>query len=143
MGDWLVQTLLPLFPALGVKRSDVMVLNFAIWINKEQEYRDNIRMFADYYRANKDTLPFIIWRDSSVQHFDTPTGDYECDGCPKPSFPFVCRVSPLFWRGVAFDTVNTYCEGINVYGSDGSFIRYTVVAHKLVRLTPRMYTLEE
>eukprot|EP00884_Botryococcus_braunii_P023107 jgi/Botrbrau1/9480/Bobra.0252s0098.2 len=94
LGDWLAHTLLPLFPALGVKRTDVMVLNFAIWINSRQEYERNVSAFANYYQAHKEELPFTIWRDSSVQHFDTPTGDYQCDGCPSPSYPFICQAIP-------------------------------------------------
>ncbi len=30
----------------------------------------------EFYAANKQWLPYTLWRDSSVQHFDTVTGDY-------------------------------------------------------------------
>jgi len=39
-----------------------------------QQYKEHIGYFAAYYREHRHELPFIIWRDSSVQHFDTPTG---------------------------------------------------------------------
>ncbi len=39
-----------------------------------QTYKEHIAYFAAYYREHRQELPFIIWRDSSVQHFDTPTG---------------------------------------------------------------------
>lgn len=32
-------------------------------------------------------MPFMIWRDSSVQHFNTPTGDYSVKGSPPPCMP--------------------------------------------------------
>ncbi|KAK9832530.1 hypothetical protein WJX81_006130 [Elliptochloris bilobata] len=91
MGDWLVDTLLPRLPALGARRQDIIVLNFAVWINWAQTYREQIAYFAAYHRKHRQELPFIVWRDSSVQHFDTPTGDYECDGCPKAERPFNCH----------------------------------------------------
>ena len=74
MGDWLVTDLAPKFGALGVRRQDIMVLNFAIWVNVADEYAGNLAMWADYYRRHKAALPFVLWRDASVQHFDTPTG---------------------------------------------------------------------
>ena len=74
MGDWLVTDLAPKFGALGMRRADIMVLNFAVWVNVADEYAGNLAMWADYYRRHKAALPFVLWRDASVQHFDTPTG---------------------------------------------------------------------
>ncbi|EIE18670.1 hypothetical protein COCSUDRAFT_45154 [Coccomyxa subellipsoidea C-169] len=81
MGDWLVTNLLPRFARLGALPSDIMILNFAVWINKAEELAANVMMWAEYYQRFRDSLPFTIWRDASIQHFDTPTGDYKCDGC--------------------------------------------------------------
>lgn len=39
-----------------------------------QEYMDHLGYFADYVHRHRSALPFIIWRDASVQHFNTPTG---------------------------------------------------------------------
>ena len=75
--------MIPRWPVLGVKRTDVVLLNFAVWLNSHAELRENAKIWADFYRDHHRELPFIIWRDASVQHFDTPTGDYKCDGCPK------------------------------------------------------------
>lgn len=74
MGDWLVTNLLPRFARLGALPSDIMVLNFAVWINKAGELASNVMMWAEYYERFKSALPFTIWRDASIQHFDTPTG---------------------------------------------------------------------
>lgn len=74
MGDWLVTELAPKFGALGIARSDIMLLNFAVWVNVADEYSGNLAMWADYYERHRAQLPFVIWRDASVQHFDTPTG---------------------------------------------------------------------
>lgn len=75
MGDWLVTNLLPRFARLGALPSDIMVLNFAVWINKAGELASNVMMWAEYYERFKASLPFVIWRDASIQHFDTPTGE--------------------------------------------------------------------
>ena len=32
-----------------------------------------------YYADHKQDLPFFLWRDSSVQHFNTPVGNYFTD----------------------------------------------------------------
>ncbi len=74
MGDWLVTNLLPRFARLGALPSDIMILNFAVWINKAEELAANVMMWAEYYQRFRDSLPFTIWRDASIQHFDTPTG---------------------------------------------------------------------
>ncbi|BDA49809.1 hypothetical protein COCOBI_14-4290 [Coccomyxa sp. Obi] len=96
MGDWLVTNLLPRFDRLGVLPTDIMVLNFAVWINAAEELAQNVMIWSEFYERNKERLPYTIWRDASIQHFDTPTGDYKCDGCPeaKPRADdrgFICK----------------------------------------------------
>ena len=39
---------LPVFQGLGVQRTDILVANFALWINKESELRANLTAFAEY-----------------------------------------------------------------------------------------------
>ena len=56
------------------RRKDIWVENFAMWLNNAGEYDEELRQFAEAYRERKHELPFFIWRDASVQHFDTPTG---------------------------------------------------------------------
>ena len=53
-----------------------MVTNFAAWYNTPAAYQEALASFANYYRANADRLPVMLWRDSSPQHFDTPDGSY-------------------------------------------------------------------
>ena len=45
--------------------------NFAVWINNDTEYAANLRAVTDYLQRddNRARLPFLIWRDASVQHF--------------------------------------------------------------------------
>ncbi len=74
MGDWLVTNLLPRFDRLGVRPTDIMILNFAVWINAAEELAQNVMIWAEFYEKNKERLPYTIWRDASIQHFDTPTG---------------------------------------------------------------------
>ena len=81
MGDHLVTDVAPRFAKLGAQRSDIMVVNFAVWINRAAELEENVRMWAGFYQREKKRLPFVIWRDASVQHFDTPTGEGAC--CPN------------------------------------------------------------
>lgn len=56
-------------------------------INDEEEYRLGLLQFAAAYRQEHRRMPFMIWRDSSVQHFNTPTGDYSVKGSPPPCMP--------------------------------------------------------
>lgn len=43
--------------------------NFAVWINNDTEYAENIAAFSKTYKRMAKELPFFIWRDASVQHF--------------------------------------------------------------------------
>lgn len=51
----------------------VQVGNFAIWINNDTDYAVNMGRVADYIRSATGRLPYIIWRDASVQHFEVLT----------------------------------------------------------------------
>ena len=51
----------------------MQVGNFAVWINNDTEYADNIAAFSKTYKRMADQLPFFIWRDASVQHFSVCT----------------------------------------------------------------------
>ena len=70
----MVKDLLPVRERIGMRRSDIMLVNIAVWVNSEKNLRANISMWADYYKRHKQQMPFVIWRDASVQHFNTPTG---------------------------------------------------------------------
>lgn len=92
IGNRLTETILPALGPLGAQPSDIMVLNIAVWRNKENDYRSDLHMLKDYWHAHGTHLPMTIWRDASAQHFDTPTGDFGCDGCPNATQPFQCKV---------------------------------------------------
>ena len=49
----------------------LQVGNFAVWINNDTEYEFNLRAVTDYLQQEgvRARLPFLIWRDASVQHF--------------------------------------------------------------------------
>lgn len=70
----MVKELLPLRDRMGMRKTDIMLVNIAVWVNSEKNLRSNISMWASYYTRHKAQLPFVIWRDASVQHFNTPTG---------------------------------------------------------------------
>lgn len=70
----MVKELLPMRERIGMRRKDIMLVNIAVWVNSEKNLRANISMWANYYTRYKQQLPFVIWRDASVQHFNTPTG---------------------------------------------------------------------
>ena len=58
--------------------------NFAVWINNDTEYETNIAAFGETYKRLAPQLPFFIWRDASVQHFQV--------GTCLPSYPYhYCR----------------------------------------------------
>ena len=50
------------------------VSNFAVWINNDTEYDTNLAAVAAYLSTGDHLkrLPFMVWRDSSVQHFQVP-----------------------------------------------------------------------
>ena len=39
-----------------------------------QEYRAQIAKFAAYHQRHRRRLPFLVWRDASVPHYNTATG---------------------------------------------------------------------
>ena len=66
--------------------------NFAVWINNDTEYATNIAAFGKTYKSMAPKLPFFIWRDASVQHFQVGT----ClPGCPCHCCRARCAVSCL------------------------------------------------
>ncbi|BDA42198.1 hypothetical protein COCOBI_03-0850 [Coccomyxa sp. Obi] len=98
--DW-ADNVLPNLPRIGVRNTDILVGNFAVWINNDTEYAVNLGRVADYIRSAPGRLPYIIWRDASVQHFQTHTGDYNGAG-----YPFHCQ--PI---GNETDAVNLDING--------------------------------
>ena len=72
-----------------------------------QTYKEHVAYFAAYYRDHRPELPFIIWRDSSVQHFDTPTG-----------MPGISRAgpSPAEQRVTAFPHADRFIRSMFVPG---------------------------
>ena len=52
--------------------------NFAVWINNDTEYETNIAAFGETYKRMAPKLPFFIWRDASVQHFQVHTRLPDC-----------------------------------------------------------------
>jgi len=50
--------------------------NFAVWINNDTEYEQNIAAFLKTYKTMVNQLPFFIWRDASAQHFQVRQIDY-------------------------------------------------------------------
>lgn len=77
--------------ALPILRSST-----GVWVNDAPGYAKFVGMLADYLHLHAATLPVVVWRDSSSQHFDNPTGDFGCvpeKGCwaPQHSYPFVCQ----------------------------------------------------
>ena len=69
-----MKNLLPVREGMGMRKSDIMLVNVAVWLNSEKTLRTEISMWVDYFTRHKKQLPFVIWRDASVQHFNTPTG---------------------------------------------------------------------
>ena len=61
----------------------VQVANFAVWINNDTEYDTNLGAVAAYLTRGDHLkrLPFIVWRDSSVQHFQVPASRRCCVVC--------------------------------------------------------------
>ncbi|CAL5221674.1 g3905 [Coccomyxa viridis] len=106
--DQMLDTVIPAFPKLGVKIDDVVVANFAMWHNTEDYYYGNMSRFREHVWFNLRDLPLFLWRDSSVQHFDTLTGDYVWPTRTNSCVPF---------QEVALDNQN-HLQSWNPYLND-------------------------
>ena len=69
----------------------IQVANFAVWINNDTEYEFNLRAVTDYLQQEgvRSQLPFLIWRDASVQHFSVPPLLL----CPAPLYKYLLQSS--------------------------------------------------
>eukprot|EP00959_Pyramimonas_sp_CCMP1952_P366543 7676886-Pyramimonas_sp.AAC.1 len=74
----------------GVDRqADVVVLNEGVWWEmadcgdkcgaacRHEAYIASLRTFAHFHTRNKHRLPRILWRETSPQNFDTPSGRFD------------------------------------------------------------------
>lgn len=86
---------LPNLQALGAKASDIMLLNFGLHTNNLSEYKYQLSLFHHYFKRYKADMPFVIWRETSPQHFKTRTGEFACPDCEVLQPPFMCVVCSL------------------------------------------------
>ncbi|KAK9841328.1 hypothetical protein WJX74_003987 [Apatococcus lobatus] len=76
-GDDLMLRVLPGFPRVtGSSLNDLMLLNFGHAHLGWEDYQANLTNFAHYVRTRQAELPFLIWQESTPQHYDSPNGDY-------------------------------------------------------------------
>eukprot|EP00884_Botryococcus_braunii_P017743 jgi/Botrbrau1/4652/Bobra.33_2s0023.1 len=93
-GRQIVEEVLPLLPSLGAKPSDIMLLNFGLLSNNLTEYKNQLSLFDEYFQRYKADMPFLIWRETSPQHFKSSTGEYYCPDCDAVEEPYICRRVP-------------------------------------------------
>ena len=86
---------------LGAVKSDIVLFNFGVWHNDLAGFEGNASLVEAYLQAHRRDLPFLVWRDSAPQHFDTPTGEFGCAGCPAPKAPYQCKVRTPVLRQLA------------------------------------------
>lgn len=91
-GSELAEDIFPNLPHIGANISDIVVFNFGLWHNDLASFSGNASAVAQSLISHRASLPFLIWRESSPQHFDTPQGEYGCQTCQSPHFPYICRV---------------------------------------------------
>lgn len=73
----LISDILPNAKALSTPK-DIWQINFAVWINKHEDYAENLEAFQKHYEEHERDMPDIIWRDGTPQHFPkSATGDFE------------------------------------------------------------------
>lgn len=94
-GSSLAEDTLPNLHRLGAVQSDVVLFNFGVWHNDLQSFQGNVSLVASFLRQHRHELPLLIWRETAPQHFDTPLGEFACDGCPEAQGPYKCKVSVL------------------------------------------------
>ncbi len=76
-GSFVAQNLMPLIPRLAT-RDDIVLLNFGLHSNDNGTlwgYIQELEAFGEQYQRRKSEMPQFLWRQTSVQHFDTPIGD--------------------------------------------------------------------
>ena len=72
---------------------------------RDQQYHGNMTRFREHVWYHLRSLPLMVWRDSSVQHFDTSSGDYvwppRSNSCvpfrkarSRPALPGLCPGHP-------------------------------------------------
>ena len=88
----LTEDIFPYLPALGARNSDIVVFNFGVWHNDVASFAGNVSAVQTYLRQHQSSMPYLIWREASPQHFDTPQGEFRCEGCVEPDYPFECKV---------------------------------------------------
>lgn len=91
----LAEDIFPYFSDIGAKQSDIVLFNFGIWHNDMKTFVGNMSEVFSYLRKHQAGMPFLIWREIAPQHFDTPFGEFACDGCPSAAYPFECKVRHL------------------------------------------------
>jgi hypothetical protein len=87
--------LLPDYQRLTMKRSDIVIFNVGLWLNDVETYNNEMQEFVNYYREHRADLPFFLWRDSSVQHFNTPVGNFFVDPISWDCLPLGTLVGGL------------------------------------------------
>lgn len=87
--------LLPDYERLTMNHSDIVVFNAGLWLNDVETYTREMQEFVAYYQEHKARLPYFLWRDSSVQHFNTPVGNYLTDPVSWDCLPLGTLVGGL------------------------------------------------
>eukprot|EP00884_Botryococcus_braunii_P019889 jgi/Botrbrau1/6584/Bobra.0189s0011.1 len=90
-GDVLVERVLPNLPGLGALHSDIMVVNFGLHHSDSAHYQHFLNLFGQHFSNHWAQLPYMIWRETSPEHFQTYTGEQDCPDCKPPKKPFVCQ----------------------------------------------------
>ena len=90
----MTRDIFPYLPDIGAKKSDIIMFNFGVWHNDMRSFVGNLSEVYQYLTERKDRMPYLIWREVGPQHFDTPLGEFACEGCPAPEYPFECKVQP-------------------------------------------------
>lgn len=80
-GSFVAKNLMPLLPRLASKH-DIVLLNFGLHSNDNGSlwgYIQELEAFGEQYEQHKQQMPQFLWRQTSVQHFDTPIGEWVPD----------------------------------------------------------------
>ena len=59
----------------GMKNTDVIVANFGHDYNDVENYREALQDFRRFFNSKADSLPLIIWRETTASHHgNAPSG---------------------------------------------------------------------
>lgn len=90
-GPRMGQVLLPAIAELSAPQ-DIVIMNFGLWSNNLEELDMHTEVFESSFRYFRGRLPnMTYWRETSAQHYSTPSGEAQFKEHHYYLNPAVCQ----------------------------------------------------